>query len=101
MSIGSEEIFGLGSDVPQHLDLVRIALSEWSEPGRQLPKTLLPLMNDGGGNFYCLEMGAVGGSLEPPIVYWAHDDPSEDRVVVGVKFVDWMNAVIDDSGVSA
>lgn len=44
----SLELFGLGADVPRHLDLVEITLSERTEMHPRLPHHLLPLMNNGG-----------------------------------------------------
>src|SRR5882757_10057180 len=53
--VGSVEVFGLGSDVPQFLDLVRVTESERTEMHPRLAPHLLPVMNDGGGNLYCLD----------------------------------------------
>lgn len=67
--VGSLELFGLGPDVPAWLDLVSVTESERSEAHPALPRTLVPLLNNGGGNLYCLEASAPG---EPPVVYWDH-----------------------------
>src|SRR5687768_6924200 len=52
------EIYGVGSDVPPYLDLVRTTRSERTEMTPRLPEYLLPLMNDGGGNHYCLDLAS-------------------------------------------
>ena len=44
--VGPVEIFGLGRDVPRHLDLVKIALSERTEMEPHLPPELLPVQRE-------------------------------------------------------
>ena len=54
-SIEGLELYGLGEDVPAYLDLVTVTVSERTEMRPRLPNRLVPLMNDGAGNHYCLE----------------------------------------------
>jgi hypothetical protein len=86
--VGSLELFGLGADVPAWLDLVAVTESERSEMHPALPRTLVPLLNDGGGNLYCLDVGVPG---EPPVVYWEHTG-GERHVPepVAPDFVSWL-----------
>lgn len=86
--IGSFELYGLGSDVPPYLDLVAVAKSERTQMRPSLPAHLIPLMNDGGGNLYCLDLSKAG---EPPVVFWAHTAGEEQEPEpVAPDFVSWM-----------
>jgi len=91
--VGSFELFGLGSDVPPYLDLVAVTESERTEMEPALPAYLIPLMNDGGGNLYCIDSKAEG---EPTVVFWDHT-ASEDQSPqpVAQDFVAWMAARIE------
>jgi len=86
--VGSIELFGLGADVPAWLDLVAVTESERSDMQPALPRTLVPLLNDGGGNLYCLDASAPG---EPPVVYWEHTR-GEQQVPepVAPDFISWL-----------
>lgn len=86
--VGSFEFFGLGLDVPPYLDLVAIAESERTEMRPALPAYLIPLMNDGGGNLYCLDSRDVG---EPAVVFWDHTAGEEQAPQrVAPDFVSWV-----------
>lgn len=58
--VGGIEVYGLGDDVPRHLSLVNITRSERSEMFPRLRPELLPIMNDGAGNLYCLDTTTGG-----------------------------------------
>ncbi len=45
---GDFELYGLGSDVPPHLNLIAITHSERTEMRPPLRHELIPVMNDGG-----------------------------------------------------
>jgi hypothetical protein len=86
--VGSFELYGLGSDVPPHLDLVAVTESERREMRPALPVHLIPLMNDGGGNLYCLDSRGEG---EPGVVFWDHSAGEEQKPEpVAPDFVSWM-----------
>jgi cell wall assembly regulator SMI1 len=90
--VGSWELFGLGADVPQYLDLVRVALSERTEAEPSLPMHLIPIMNDGGGNLYCLDLSESGDRQENPVVYWDHAlGPDQTMVSVAADFASWLD----------
>lgn len=77
-----QELYGLGSDVPPHLDLMKNTLAERTEMRPALPTVLVPVMNDGAGNHYCLDTSMMADG-ECPIVFWDHEQPAEqvpDRV---------------------
>ncbi len=65
------ELYGLGEDAPAYLDLVKVTLSERTEMRPRLPSRLVPLMNDGAGNHYCLDVG-LREQGECPVVFWNH-----------------------------
>ncbi len=71
-SIDGLQLYGLGEDVPAYLDLVKMTLSERTEMRPRLPSYLVPLMNDGFGNHYCLDVG-LREQEESPVVFWDHD----------------------------
>ncbi|KAA3607482.1 MAG: SMI1/KNR4 family protein [Planctomycetota bacterium] len=86
------ELYGLGG--PPHLDLVRITQSERSEMELALPKYLLPVMNDGGGNLFCLDTRTAG---DPPVVFWDHTVGfDKDTVVDSEDFVSWLWSQLSD-----
>jgi hypothetical protein len=86
--VGSIELFGLGVDVPPYLSLTAMTRSEREEMSPALPRHLMPLMNDGGGNLYCLDSRVAG---EPPIVFWDHTTgEQQDPPQVASDFVAWL-----------
>jgi cell wall assembly regulator SMI1 len=90
-----QELYGLGSDVPAHLELVRNTLVERLEMHPALPAHLIPLMNDGAGNHYCLDASATCKG-ECPVVFWDHeqqDDQIPERVAM--SFDTWLTGLLD------
>lgn len=70
-----------------HLNIVDITLSERTEMSPRLPRALLPILNDGGGNLYCLDLESAG----PRVVLWTHDDTeSQEPSVEGTDFSTWL-----------
>lgn len=85
---GSIEIFGLGADVPPYLSLTEMTRSEREEMSPRLPSHLVPLMNDGGGNLYCLDSRVEG---EPPVVFWDHTaGEQQEPTKVTSDFMVWL-----------
>lgn len=81
------ELYGLGTDVPPFLDLVRVTLSERNEMMPRLKHMLLPIMNDGGGNLYCLDMESRG----PNVVFWDHElGTNQTADVIAENFETWL-----------
>jgi hypothetical protein len=86
--VGSIELFGLGVDAPPYLSLTAMTRSEREEMSPALPRHLIPLMNDGGGNLYCLDSRVAG---EPPIVFWDHTaGEQQEPPQVASDFVAWL-----------
>ncbi|HVV75604.1 MAG TPA: SMI1/KNR4 family protein [Mycobacteriales bacterium] len=88
LAIGAAEIFGLGEDAPPYLDVVGMTLAERRDQQPSLPNNLVPVMNDGGGNLYCLDCASPGGS----IVLWGHVGEMRE---VCVSFSRWLMGVVE------
>lgn len=86
---GHLELFGLGSDVPRHLDLVERTLSQRTEMHPRIPHDLLPIMNNGGGDLYCLDTTTPG----PKVVGWWHEEgESQTPTEEADDFATWLGA---------
>jgi hypothetical protein len=89
--VGYLELYGLGQDVPKHLDLVEITKSERTEMSPRLRLDLLPIMNDGAGNLVCLETTSDG----PQVVLWDHEEPEDQEPTVEADdFASWFASAI-------
>jgi SMI1-KNR4 cell-wall len=87
VSFGPHEVFGLGADIPPYLDVVRVNESEWTEG--QLPRHLVAVMNDGGGNLSCIDQTAV--------VLWDHEvSPTKGPLPLASSFSDLLRRVLLD-----
>ena len=91
---GSAEFFGLGAGVPKHLNLVDRTIAERTTLHPNIPRHLIPVLNDGCGNHFCIDLR--DGTADPPIVFWSHElgtDQTPGRVAD--SFSRWL---LDDSG---
>jgi hypothetical protein len=83
LAVGSEEFYGLGTDVPSHLSLVENAAWEREQSGCPVPHNLVPIYNDGFGNLACVDVGDPRGR----VAFWDHDggeDQQPDEVAVSL-----------------
>jgi hypothetical protein len=92
--VGHLELYGLGADVPPFLNLITITHSERTEMSPPLKQELIPVMNDGGGNLYCLDSTSVG----PRVVFWNHEGGSAQIPAVEAEdfsswFAELMNTI--------
>lgn len=92
--VGSFELYGLGADVPPFLNLVTITHSERVEMSPPLRYSLIPVMNDGGGNLYCLDSTL----MDPRVVFWDHEGseaqvPDVEAASFSLWFAELVNAV--------
>jgi cell wall assembly regulator SMI1 len=89
MDAGGDNHYGLGADVPDHMDLVRRTRCEREQAEPHMPPHLLPLLNNGGGNHWCVD--SAPGPNFGRIVYWDHevgdDEPLE---VVAPDYQSWL-----------
>jgi len=87
--------YGVGSDVPRkRFDLVEHTRWEREEAGPPMQHHLVPILNNGGGDHWCVDTrtGAV--------VEWRHDDDDgEDQtpVFVDASFASWLHAHLRES----
>ena len=88
-------LYGLGSSIPRYLHLVVITESERTEVDPSLPKHLLPIMNNGGGDLVCLDTKT--SPEEPPIVMWWHEDgPDQIPEPTATDFLSWLSAMLEE-----
>lgn len=79
LSVGSDEYYGLGTDVPKHLSLVENALWEREQSECPVPHNVIPIYNDGFGNLASVDVNNERGR----VVFWDHDkgeDQEPDEV---------------------
>jgi cell wall assembly regulator SMI1 len=89
------ELYGLGQDVPDYMNLIKVTLSERTEMKPRLPHRLVPIMNDGAGNHYCLDV-EYSQQGECPMVYWDHNlSVSQDPQYVARNFEAWLSAELN------
>ena len=67
----TEELYGIGDSVPSHLELVRNVVAERNEMEPKLPIHLIPILNDGAGNHYCMDASPTQQATFP-VVFWDH-----------------------------
>ncbi len=85
-----EELYGLGIDTPSHLELVKNAMAERDMMGPPMPPTLVPLMNDGARNHYCIDTSATIMG-ECPVVFWDHEEGHNQKPnKVADSFEQWL-----------
>jgi cell wall assembly regulator SMI1 len=95
------EIFGLGSDVPHYLDLINMTQRERTEMEPAIPNYLVPLMNDGGGNHYCLDTRKMKNG-ECPVVFWDHElGRKQQPALVAASFDNWLMELLSSIDNSA
>ena len=94
LELGHFELFGLGYSVPEYLDLVRMTLSERMDSGCPLRKDLIPLLNDGGGNLYCI---TAGRKQTGAIILWDHAaGPDQEPDAHAPTFQEWMIQLLEE-----
>jgi len=91
-----QELYGLGSDTPAYLELVKNTFVERETMGPTMPSHLVPVMNDGAGNHFCLDTSTcVNG--ECPVVFWDHEQGVNQKPeVVASSFDIWMVALLTE-----
>lgn len=90
--VDSEEVVGLGG--PEHLDIVKLT-RRFRERAHHLPNNLLPLRNDGFGNYDCIHLDLKGDDEECAIVQWSHEGDSEqDCDVISPSFYSWFDSLL-------
>jgi cell wall assembly regulator SMI1 len=97
--IDSDTLYGLGDDVAQGHTLVKNTFSERYHAHPHIPHHLVPVMNDGAGNNYCLDTSRPHGD-ECPVVFWDHehhDGPDQLPEQVSPSFDRWLiDRIVDN-----
>jgi hypothetical protein len=87
-----DPLFGIGRSAPPEYGLVEATMSERYEAHPHIPPHLIPIMNDGAGNHYCLNTASYFGD-ECPVVFWDHehqDGPDQSPEQVSPSFDRWL-----------
>jgi hypothetical protein len=93
--IGHYEVFGLGQDVPDYMNVIAVTYDERFVADNPLPFHLIPILNDGAGNLHCLDTRQFVQD-ECPVVFWDHElgvNQEPDRWAD--NFAMWLNERID------
>ena len=88
------EIFGLGPDVPTFLNLVDVTLEERSNFEPRLPAGLLPIMNDGGANLYCLALNETANGIATVVAWDSEGNEEQSPQRVSPSFAKWFAELI-------
>lgn len=94
--IGPNTIYGLGPDVSNAESVHENSVTEGVFASPPMPSRLVPLMNDGSGNHYCLDTERIKGD-HCPIVFWDHEDPMgelQKPKKVSNSFEEWIIEVM-------
>ena len=90
--IDSEEFIGLGG--PDHLNIVKLTLRLRAKIN-SLPIYLLPLRNDGFGNYDCFDTRGLTERGEFMIVQWNHEGGEDQYLeVLSDSFDQWFESLL-------
>ena len=90
----TERLYGLGKDAPPYLELVKVARSERTEAVPPIPMRLIPIMNDGAGNHFCIDSSVRRGG-ENPVVFWDHELGTDQEIdFVSTDFAEWLGNLL-------
>ena len=87
-----DPIYGVGPSCDRADSLVTNVFSERTECEPNIPHHLVPVMNDGAGNHFCLDTSRFRGD-ECPVVFWDHeheDGPDQIPETVSPSFDHWL-----------
>ncbi len=89
------ELYGLGVDVPASLHLPSVTLDERRRFLPLTPPHLIPILNNGAGDLYCLDTSRLMEG-ECPVVCWCHE-LEEDQIpyVEAPGFLPWLSEELD------
>jgi cell wall assembly regulator SMI1 len=90
LEVDHYEFFGIGVDIPSYLNLQLVVPEEWSAG---LPKTLLPIWNNGGGDLDCIDLRSSGDDVST-IVCYRHATAEIEFVASDVK--SWLCEKLND-----
>jgi hypothetical protein len=91
LSVGPLEVYGLGGDIPDYLNVIEMTITERRD-AIGFPAKGIVIHNDGGGNLSYLDSFDTGS----PVKIWYHDDP-DDIEIVASSFSAWLDEQLDDA----
>ncbi|SRR6266567_9020543 len=96
LSIEHLEIFGLGDDAPEYLNVVRMTQLERAEPASPLPSSFVSVMNDGAGNLLCFDSSEISSSGTSRIYLWDHELGQNQRPeALADSFESWLTRLLE------
>lgn len=94
LELDSWEIFGLGAGVPTYLNLVHMVKVEREASSGLLDSSLLPIMNNGGGDLFCLDLTTTDEDGDCRVRLWDHEtrtiEAEAPELGVADGFCDWL-----------
>lgn len=97
--LGSDTIYGLGPDATKATSVLENMVTESTMANPPMLSYLIPLMNDGAGNHYCLDTRRIKAG-DCPVVLWVHDDPLQELQKperVASSFCKWLDKLLDET----
>lgn len=92
LEVGHFELYGLGAELPKYLQLVAMTVSERTESGCPLPHELVPILNDGGGNLYCIDTRSCEDGR---VVLWDHTLGGDQKPAQhSASFFEWIGGLL-------
>jgi hypothetical protein len=89
LEFDSVEMYGLGTGVPEHLNLVECTIAERTVLYPNIPTQFIPILNNGSGDHYCLDLRP--NAADPPVVFWNHELGSDQMPeLVARRFSGWL-----------
>lgn len=94
--VSSEEFIGLGG--PQHLDVTWITDELRNRmSSTKFPFSMIPIRNDGYGNYDCIDTSNPTNDGEFQIVVWQHDGGNnQDYQILANSYFDWMQYILNE-----
>jgi cell wall assembly regulator SMI1 len=90
--VSSEGIVGLGG--PKHHDVVWLTKELRGRSSNQLPCNLIPIRNDGFGNYDCINISKRAANGEYQIVEYLHEGSSGENRKLADNFLDWFREIL-------
>jgi len=90
--VSSEEFIGLGGS--EHLNVVWITNNLRSRHSISFPHNLIPLRNDGYGNYDCINLHKQSENPECEIVEYLHDGKSAEYKKLATSFFVWFQDIL-------
>jgi hypothetical protein len=78
-------------------DVISITFRQRQVDGLPLPHYLIPIEDDGYGNYYCLDSSKMKDS-ECPVVFWNHDlSLDQTPEWIAASYIDWLYDQVNEA----